>query len=56
MDNNVRTIQKLDETEKDKEKTHWAAYHAVRRVSSPTTKVNNAVLPLFYESAATPSI
>ena len=45
MDND-RRIQKLAEAEKIGEQSHWAAYHAVRRQSSPTTKVV-AVLPIF---------
>ena len=53
--NYARRIQILDEAEKDKGKTHLATYHAVRQVSSPTAKVNNDILPLFYESVATPS-
>ena len=53
---NVRRIQKLAEAEQIAEQSHWAAYHAVRQQSSPTTKVVSAVLPIFHESAATRSM
>ena len=53
---NVRRIQKLAEAEQIVEQSHWAAYHAVRQQSSPTTKVVSAVLPIFHESAATRSM
>ena len=53
--NHVRKIEELNDEARiaEEKKPHWAAYHAVQQGCASTKKVSNAVLPIFYESAAT---
>ena len=49
-------MKSYDESLRNEEKPHWPAYHAGKQREAATKKVVSAVLPIFYESAATPSM
>ena len=46
----------LSQDNRGEKKVSWGAYHSEKRNELPTKKVSSAVLPIFYESAATASM